>query len=475
MSGLYFFQPSDMGLHFCVCPMDDAPMNERLRALPAIDELLGRPSLLPLFAKKSRPVIVQALREAVDAARQRLLSGDPRGFDEADVERALTRIGTPRLIPVINATGVVLHTNLGRAPLAEGAAQRVAQLAVRYANLEIDLAEGERGSRYAPVIELLCALTGAEDALVVNNCASAALLALSALARGKEAVVSRGELVEIGGGFRVPEVMEQSGATLVEVGTTNRTRIADYERALTADTGALVKIHRSNFAVVGFTEDVQVKELSALGRARGIPVFHDLGSGLLEPLHAEGLSPEPTVGHSIAQGADVVAFSGDKLLGGPQAGILVGKKAFIEKLARHPLNRAVRIDKMTVAALEATLELYRDGAADQIPVRRLMTQSAAQLEARANALSALLTQQGVKHRVVATDGKVGGGSMPLATLPSFGCALEGPAAQLHAALRQGQPSVLARVNDDQLLLDVRCIFESDMKPLALAVRKASGV
>jgi L-seryl-tRNA(Ser) seleniumtransferase len=456
--------------------MDEAPpINERLRSLPAIDELLGRPSLAPLFDKKPRPLVVRALREAVERARQRILKGDAQGFVEADVASALEELSSPRLVPVINATGVVLHTNLGRAPLAESAARRAADLARGYANLEIDLAEGERGSRYAPVVELLKGLTGAEDALVVNNCASAAMLALSALSKGKEAIVSRGELVEIGGGFRVPEVMEQSGATLVEVGTTNRTRIADYEKAITEKTGALVKIHRSNFAVVGFTEDVSVKELAALGKARGIPVFHDLGSGLLEPLHAEGLAPEPTVGQSIAQGADVVAFSGDKLLGGPQAGILVGKAALIEKLARHPLNRAVRIDKLTIAALEATLELYRDGRSDEIPVRRLLTQTSAELESRAKALSDLLTAEGIAHRVVTTDGKVGGGSMPLATLASYGCALTGaPAAQLHAALRQGKPSVLARVNDDELLLDVRCVFEPDLKALAQAVRKASG-
>lgn len=453
--------------------MGDAPVNERLRALPSIDELLGRPSLVSLLNAQPRPVAVAALRDAVDAARQRLLSGDARGFDERDVALALQRIVTPRLLPVLNATGVVLHTNLGRAPLHARAARRVAELAGGYTNLELDLAQGERGSRYAPVVELLKGLTGAEDALVVNNCASAALLVLSALARGRQAVVSRGELVEIGGGFRVPEVMQQSGAALVEVGTTNRTRLADYAAAVGPETGLLVKIHRSNFAVVGFTEEATVKELATLGRERGVPLFHDLGSGLLEPLFGPQLSPEPTVAQSIAAGADVVAFSGDKLLGGPQAGIVVGRAALLETLARHPLNRAMRVDKLTIAALEATLELYRDGKADEVPVRRLLCQPEVALKARAERLAEALAANGVRTRIVATTGKVGGGSMPLAALPGFGCALSGrPAEALHARLRQGAPGVLARVNDDEVLLDVRCIEDPDLMALAEAVRRA---
>ncbi|HEY0880212.1 MAG TPA: L-seryl-tRNA(Sec) selenium transferase, partial [Archangium sp.] len=363
---------------------------ERLRALPSIDELLARPSLSSILSAHSHTVAVTALREAVGAVRARVLAGEDARLEEADVARALARHAQPKLKPVINATGVVLHTNLGRAPLARVAVERVAAIASGYCNLEIDLDEGERGSRYEPVVELLCSLTGAEDALVVNNCAAAVLLTFSALAGGKEAIVSRGELVEIGGGFRVPDVMRQSGATMIEVGTTNRTRVADYEAALNDRTGLLVKVHRSNFAVVGFTEEATTRELAALGQARGVPVFEDLGSGSLRALHADGLSHEPTVASVIAAGADVVAFSGDKLLGGPQAGVLVGRKSVLERLKKHPLNRALRVDKLTVAALEATLELYRDGREDEtIPTRTALLASAQELETRARKLSVL--------------------------------------------------------------------------------------
>jgi L-seryl-tRNA(Ser) seleniumtransferase len=408
----------------------------------------------------------------VAAVRARVLAGEDVSFEDAEVERALRRHAEPKLKPVINATGVVLHTNLGRAPLARAAVERVTAIAQGYCNLELDLDEGERGSRYAPVVELLCSLTGAEDALVVNNCAAAVLLTFSALAGGREAIVSRGELVEIGGGFRVPDVMRQSGATMIEVGTTNRTRVADYEAALSERTGLLVKVHRSNFAVVGFTEEATTRELAALGQARGVPVFEDLGSGSLRALHAEGLSHEPTVASVVGAGADVVAFSGDKLLGGPQAGVIVGRKAVLERLRKHPLNRALRIDKLTVAALEATLELYRDGREDEaIPTRAALLVSASTLQARAQRLSGLLGT--LPHRVVESEGRVGGGCMPLAAPGSWAVALPGArAAELHEQLRAGAPPIVARIVDDEVWLDVRCLSDTELEVVARAVQRA---
>jgi len=451
--------------------MDDAARQARLRALPSIDELLARPSLSPLLSALPRPLAVQALRDAVASARARVLAGEGRDFEETDVQAALSRLTRPNLRRVLNATGVVLHTNLGRAPLAQRAVERLAQVAGGYCNLELDLDEGERGSRYAPVVESLRQLTGAEDALVVNNCAAAALLVLSGLCAGKEAIVSRGELVEIGGGFRVPDVMRQSGATLVEVGTTNRTRLADYATAVTPNTGALVKVHRSNFALVGFTEDVPTRELAGLAKERGLPLYEDLGSGALRALFGEGLTAEPTVASVVAAGADVVTFSGDKLLGGPQAGVVVGSRAVIGSLSKHPLNRALRVDKLTVAALEATLELYREGVEDaQVPARAMLAQPAEALRGRAERLLAALAAHGVRGRVVPATGQVGGGSMPLAAPPSFAVAVEGaPATALHQSLRAGDPPVVARVADDQVWLDVRCLFDADVEVLARAV------
>ncbi|MBS1148788.1 MAG: L-seryl-tRNA selenium transferase [Myxococcaceae bacterium] len=453
--------------------MEDATRNTLLRSLPSIDELLSRPSLAPLLSSEPRPLVVEALRTAVETARARLIAGDPVGFDEADVHRALQTLKQPNLRKVLNATGVVLHTNLGRAPLSLAALARIAEVGAGYCNLELDLEEGERGSRYQPVIELLCRLTGAEDALVVNNCAASVLLAFSALAQGREAIVSRGELVEIGGGFRIPDVMRQSGARMIEVGTTNRTRLADFAEAIGPDTGLLVKVHRSNFALVGFTEEASTRELAGLAREKGIVLFEDLGSGALTALHAEGLTSEPTVATVVSAGADLVAFSGDKLLGGPQAGILVGRRGVIAALRKHPLNRALRIDKLTVAALEATLEAYRDGAEDLLPVRALLKQPRATLEARAQRLLEQLLAQQVDARLIVTTGQVGGGAMPLASLPSFACAIGGANAEaLHQRLRAAQPPVVARIADGLLLLDVRCLRDDELSVVARAVAAA---
>lgn len=445
------------------------PDNALLRALPSVDEILNAPHFRQLFAGQPRERTVRAARMAVTSARQRLLAGELEGFLEADVSRALQALGTPNLRPVHNATGVVLHTNLGRAPLAPEAVERMATVAAGYCNLEYDLDEGERGSRYAAVVGLLCELTGAEDAMVVNNGAAAALLALIALGHRKDGVISRGELVEIGGGFRVPDVMRQSGVKLLEVGTTNRTRLSDYEQALGPRTGLLIKVHRSNFAQVGFVEDTPVAALAALAARSKLPLYVDMGSGQLEVLVGAGLTPEPSMRSVVEEGADVVSFSGDKLLGGPQAGVLVGRRRVLEALRRHPLTRAVRVDKLLVAALEATLELYRDGRSAEVPARRMLLQSPPQLKARATRLTELLFALQVRSRVVETVGQVGGGTMPLGAPPSYGVVLHGEPQRGLGALRMGRVPVIARVSEGQVLLDVLCLTDGELPSVAEAV------
>ncbi len=447
--------------------------NALLRQLPSIDRLLLDPSVSALFDDATHERKVRVLRFAVDSARRRLQGGDARPFSGDDVRRALEEEAKGGLRPVLNATGVVLHTNLGRAPLAPEAIAAIAKVAAGYCNLEFDLHEGERGSRYDPVVPLLRALTGAEDAIVVNNGAAAVLLTLSALCAGKQAVVSRGELVEIGGGFRVPDVMRQSGAELVEVGTTNRTRLSDYAQALCPEAGLLVKVHRSNFAIVGFTEETSVAELAALGREKQVPVFEDLGSGALEALVGDAVSSERLVREAVADGADLVAFSGDKLLGGPQAGILVGRAALIAAVRRHPLNRALRIDKLNLAALEATLRLYLDGRAGSIPVRQKLELSLEKLRTRAQALSEALSAERVPHEVGAVTSQVGGGALPASAPKSVACLLrvDGPD-RLLERLRRGNPAVVARIHSEQVVLDVRCLGDDELEPVARGVAMA---
>jgi L-seryl-tRNA(Ser) seleniumtransferase len=450
--------------------MKDGSRNSSLRGLPSIDSLLAQPELAALLSPHPRARKVAALRIAVDRARARLLNGEQRGFEESDLVNALKQLTTPGLRRVLNATGVVLHTNLGRAPLADQAAERVRRIATGYCNLEYDLDEGERGSRYAPLVGLLTELTGAQDAVVVNNNAAAVLLSLAALAQGREVVVSRGELVEIGGGFRIPDVMRQSGARLVEVGTTNRTRLSDYEAAITAETALFLKVHKSNFALVGFAAEVSARELAELAHRKQLPLVEDLGSGSLLPIEGEGMTVEPSVRSSLDAGADLVTFSGDKLLGGPQAGIILGGSQLVAKVRSHPLNRAVRVDKMTVAALEATLELYRDGRLEDVPAQRLLTQSAEELRSRALKLKELLREQGIESRLEQTQGQVGGGAMPLSSPLSYACALRTDAPQLvQERLRAADPPVIARISNEQILLDVRCLTEEDLTSVAQAV------
>jgi L-seryl-tRNA(Ser) seleniumtransferase len=402
-------------------------------------------------------VVVEAARSAI---ADRRATGQPATVDDLReaVRERVRRSERPSLRRVLNATGVVLHTNLGRAPLAAAAVEAIADTAQGYANLELDLDAGRRGSRQAHLEPLLCALTGARAALCVNNGAAAVLLALAALAAGREVVVSRGELVEIGDGFRIPEVLEQSGARLREVGTTNRTRLQDYERAIGEHTAALLRVHPSNYRVVGFTERVELPALAELARSRGLALIEDLGSGALTS--AGPLAGEPTVREALAGGADLVTFSGDKLLGGPQAGLLVGSAEAVDACRRHPLARALRLDRLSVAALEATLRLYHDPerALREIPALRMACEPAETVRARAERLAARLD-----GRVVETLGRIGGGALPLAELPSFGVALDGPADELAAALRQAEPPVVARVVDGACVLDCRTLRDDELE------------
>ena len=445
-------------------------MNERLRSLPSVDEVLARPAVRALAERVGRPAAKAAARAAIAEARVRLQAGEEAGLATVSDDRVLelgASESTPRLRRVINATGVVLHTNLGRAPLHPEAVRQVAEVASGYSNLELDLSTGRRGHRSAHLEPLLCELFGAEAAHVVNNCAGATMLALAALGRGGVAIVSRGELVEIGGGFRVPEILAQSGCRLVEVGTTNRTRLSDYAQALEADPGALIlRVHRSNFALVGFTEMPSVADLSALARERKALLLHDLGSGALDP----GLG-EVTAAQSLREGADLVMVSGDKLLGGPQAGIVLGRKEPVERCRKHALSRALRADRMLLAALEATLRLYRDGRERELPALQALGATPEELRQRATRVALALQEAGVPCSVVACEGRVGGGSLPLRRLEGAGVAIEHEPAALLAALRSGDPPVLALVRDGRVVLDVRCVTQ--VSELANAVVEAS--
>ncbi len=439
------------------------------RQLPSIDALLAGPGIASLLAEHPRALVVKAARAAVDAARVSGGAAPAEGWDAA-VRAAVVRLAVPSLAPVINATGVVLHTNLGRAPLAPVAIAAITRVAQGYAALEYDLGRGARGSRHAICRDLLVELTGAADALVVNNAAGAVLLALSALARGGDAIVSRGELVEIGGSFRIPDIMARSGTRVVEVGTTNRTHPKDYERALTADSRVLLKVHRSNFQVTGFTADVAVVELAEMAHARGISCVYDLGSGLLMNLSRWGLSGEPTVPEAVATGADLIAFSGDKLLGGPQAGILVGSEAAIAACRADPIARTVRADKLTLAALEATLALYRDSetARREIPVLRMLTEDLEGVKRRA---TALLQGVGASAELIEGDSEVGGGSFPGAKLKTWLVGIRHPAPDTYLAqLRSFDPPVIARVAGSRVLLDARTIFPEQVETVIAALR-----
>ena len=451
-------------------------MTDARRALPSVGALLERAPVRALLDAAPRALVVDAVRDTVALARETAMAP---ADDDAWAEAIATRLGElarPSLRRVVNATGVVLHTNLGRAPLADAAIDAVAAIAAGYSNLEFDLARGVRGSRYTHCASLLRELTGAEDALVVNNCAAALVLALNTVADGREALLSRGELVEIGGSFRVHEIMAKSGARLREVGATNRTHLADYERAIGRDTGAILKVHRSNFAVRGFTAEATVRDLAPLAAAHALPIIHDLGSGLLIPLDALGLRGEPTAREALDAGAAIVVMSGDKLLGGPQAGLIVGEARWLDVMRRNPLARSYRVDKLTLAALEATLALYRepDRAQREIPTLALLAATPEQLRERATTLAAELRRHDVACTPVSSTGSVGAGAFPDAELAGAAVALDGDAECWATRLRDGSPAVVGRIHDGRLHLDLRAVPERELADLARAVVAARG-
>jgi L-seryl-tRNA(Ser) seleniumtransferase len=457
------------------------------RRLPSVDALLADPAIAALAEAHPRALLVRAIRTAVERARQDGGAAPPSGWPGA-VRAQLERLGAPSLVPVINATGVVLHTNLGRALLAADAVRAMTAVARSYASVEYDLGRGARGSRHAICRDLLVELTGAEDAMVVNNAAAGLLLALSALAREGDAIVSRGELVEIGGAFRVPDILGRSGARLVEVGTTNRTHLDDYVKAITPRTRALVKVHRSNFRVTGFTAEVSASELAQLARASGAASLYDLGSGLLLDLSPWGLTGEPTLREAVASGVDVVVASGDKLLGGPQAGIVAGKAAAIAACKSDPLARAVRADKYTLAALEATLALYRDPetARREIPTLRMLTEDVTDIRRRGEAIEKGVREKGVagkdverKAYVQLTEGfsEVGGGSFPETKLKTWLVRLTADsltADGLVERLRSGDPPIIARIEEGHVVLDPRTILPDQIEAVAKGVTVALG-
>jgi len=448
-------------------------MKKEFRSLPSVDKILSDARVMRFEKAYSRPMVLQVAREYLGEARSKIQAGESAPSFDNVVDSICSRVSSLASIslrPVINATGVILHTNLGRAPLSQETIAAMEECSRSYVNLEIDLDDGKRGSRQVHVESLICRLTGAESALVVNNNAAAVLLALSALARRKEVIVSRGQAVEIGGGFRIPDVMRQSGAKLVEVGTTNRTYISDYEEAITDRTAALLRVHSSNFKVVGFTESVGIGDLVTLGKRHGIPVIDDIGSGCLIDTTRFGLESEPLVQDSVAGGVDLVMFSGDKLLGGPQAGIIAGREELVAKLRKHPLARVVRIDKVRLAGLAATLLHYiKDEAEDKIPVWRMISMPVGDIEKRARGWSKAL---GKAASVIDGRSMIGGGSIPGGTLPtrlvSINC--RGKAQKLADEVRKGTPSVIGRIEENNLILDPRTVLPEEDE---LLVRRLS--
>ena len=452
-----------------------------LRSLPKVDEVLRQPAIAALDLPQS--VITDLVRQHIDGLRRRVLDSDLQTLPSmedlcAEICTAAKAAAKPSLRPVINATGITLHTNLGRACLSEKAVQAAADAARRYSTLEYDVESGQRGSRYSHVEKLLCKITGAEAAMVVNNNAAAVLLILSALGKGGEVITSRGELVEIGGSFRIPEIMEQCGCSLREVGATNKTHLRDYERAICEDTRALLKVHTSNFRIMGFTESVSLQELVELGKQTGLPVIEDLGSGCFFDLETLGIHDEPTVMNSVKAGVDIISFSGDKLLGGPQAGIILCKEKWIKTLKSHPLTRAMRVDKMTLAALEATLDTYLDPekAQQEIPTIRMLAIDPALLKLRAEALYEKLTALGVTCQVIPEQDQVGGGSVPTQLLPTWAVAVDPQNVTvdgLEERLRKETDiPIIGRIVKDRYLLDTRTLWEEDFDYIAQAVKEA---
>jgi L-seryl-tRNA(Ser) seleniumtransferase len=454
-----------------------------LSGLPSVDELLKSPSGLQWRERFPRRIVVEAVRTVVAARREAILGGAAADLSleaiDGDIQEQLRILSSFSLRRVINATGIVIHTNLGRSVLSERILGNVVNTAGGYSNLEYDLAAGRRGQRHTHTQRLLTEITGAEDALIVNNNAAAVLLCLHSLAKGREVIVSRGELVEIGGSFRVPDVMSASGACLREVGTTNKTHLHDYANAVSENTALLLKVHQSNYRIIGFTRDVKIGEILDLGRQHDLPVMYDLGSGCLVDLRPYGIHDEPSVPELVKTGVDILTFSGDKLLGGPQGGIIVGRKKYLEKIRKNPLARAVRVDKFTIAAFEATLMEYLDpdNAKRAIPTLRMILQSPEEVRARARKIASGLRRMGVQEKieVVRDASKAGGGSLPEAEFETFAVSIK-PAAlsvnELDERLRSCCPPVVARIRGNALLLDARTISNDEVQPLVKAVGSA---
>lgn len=452
---------------------------ELLKQIPKIDEVLKDQRLSVFFESVPRETVVDSVREETEELRKRILEGETLPSEQDGmVDRIAARITSRNqksLRPLINATGTILHTNLGRAKLSEEACRSVTEVSASYSTLEYDLREGARGSRHDHIEKLLKKLLGTEAAMAVNNNASAVFLCLSALAVNKEVIVSRGELVEIGGSFRIPEIMEQSGARLVEAGTTNKTRIDDYRKALTEETGALLKVHTSNYKIIGFTSGASLAELAELGQETGIPVIYDLGSGLMVDLQQYGID-EPTVPASLRTGIDLILFSGDKLLGGPQAGIIAGKKEYIERMKKHPLARVLRLDKMTLAALEATFREYLDPekAKKAVPVLSMITAEPEEMRRRAERLAARIKQKtrNLSIGVVEAESQIGGGSAPGLYLPDYAVAVEGKETSLYRIekeLRKYKTPVIVRTKNDQILINMRTVSDEELETIADAL------
>jgi L-seryl-tRNA(Ser) seleniumtransferase len=462
----------------------DTRIQETLRRLPGVDHILALTADRDVFSGVPRSVLLRSIRKVLDRLRRTVLDDigtvdDGQLTDAAiltGVKDAVLREMAFNLQRVVNATGIVVHTNLGRSPLAATAIDNVALIAGRYSNLEFDLERGKRGSRYSNIESILCEISGAEAALVVNNNAGAVLLALETVARGKKVIVSRGELVEIGGSFRIPDVMAKSGGILCEVGATNRTHLRDYQNAIDGDTALLLKVHKSNYSLMGFTAEVSLKELVELGKNHDIPVMEDLGSGTFIDFSRYGMVKEPTVQESVAAGADIVTFSGDKLLGGPQGGVIVGRKAIIDRIKKNPLNRALRIDKMTLAALESTLRLYREetAAVAAIPTLRMILEPIENLEKRAHRLKAqleALQPSRIQIECLELPSRPGGGSLPQLELPSrcLGVTVTGFSANaVERHLRGYCPPIIGRIERDTFIMDCRTLLEDDLPVIAEA-------
>lgn len=465
-------------------------MNKRdlFAQLPSVDEVLNNNKIIDILNEYPRNIVIECIREAIEEKRRCIIELKEENFNEFKVslDEIVTNIVNKcnlkyslSLKKVINATGTVIHTNLGRSLLSESLKDELWQSASRYSNLEYDIDKGERGSRYTHLTETIKRLTGAEDVLVVNNNAAAVLLVLSTMAKGGEAIVSRGELVEVGGSFRIPSIMALSGADLVEVGSTNKTHMKDYEEAITENTKVLMKVHTSNYRILGFTQSVEVDELCEIGKKHNIPVIEDLGSGVFIDVSKYDLTYEPTVLDSIRKGADIVTFSGDKMLGGPQAGIIVGKKEYISQMKKNQLTRALRVDKLTICALEATLRMYLDEekAIKEIPTLRMLTYTMEELEEKANALYSKLENLNTYSNIRIEDGlsQVGGGSMPLETINSKVIAITPNnmnVSTLEKKLRLSDSHVIARVYEDKYVLDIRTIFEDEFDILAKEIERA---